>query len=380
MRRLSAALLGCLVFAGCATTTLPPVSSKDFAFESDEKILWTQSGEMEESFRKNGLLFEDAALDAYLDGVAAKLAPREIGGRVSFRIRVVKNPHLNAFALPNGAVFIHTGILSRMENEAQLATLMAHEMTHTTHRHAVKKYRDVKNKSAWLATTIAISGDIGSLLGGLGTMASVTGYSRELEAEADIEGLKLVVAAGYDPREAPKLFDHMKKEVEDEKIKEPFFFGTHPRLKERIENYESLLKTRYAGVGGSASEEPFLGMAREAIYENARMDLKRGRFQAARREAGKYLSIRGEDARGHVLLADTFLQEGGEGDLQKAVAEYERAIALDPACPDSYRGLGLIHYKRGDKAAAKKSMEQYLSVSPKAPDRGYIEEYLKAVR
>jgi predicted Zn-dependent protease len=380
VRRLYAVFLGFLTLAGCATTSLPPVSSKDFAFESDEKILWKQSGEMEESFRKNGLLFEDAALDAYLDGVAAKLAPRDIGGRVSFRIRVLKNPHLNAFALPNGAVFVHTGILARMENEAQLATLLAHEMTHTTHRHAVKRYRDVKNKSAWLATTVAIGGDLGILLGGLGTMASVTGYSRELESEADLEGLKLVVAAGYDPREAPKLFDHMKKEIEEEKIKEPFFFGTHPRLKERIENFESYLQAQYAGVGGSTGVERFLGMAREAIYENARLDLRRGRFQAARREAGTYLSIRGEDARGHVLLGDSFLQEGGEGDLQKAIAEYERAISLDSACPDSYRGLGLIYYKKGDKEAAKRSLERYLSVSPKAPDRGYIEEYLKAVR
>ena len=189
MTRLVSAIVAGLLISGCATTRLPPVTSKDYAVESDEKSIWTQSGEMEEAFRKSGLLYADSALEAYLNGVAGKLAPPEASGRVAFRVRVVKNPHLNAFALANGAVFVHTGLLSRMENEAQLATLLAHEMTHSTHRHAVKSYRDVKNKSVWLATTVAIAGDVGTLLGGLGTLASVTGYSRELETEADVEGL-----------------------------------------------------------------------------------------------------------------------------------------------------------------------------------------------
>ena len=135
-----------------------------------------------------------------------------------------------------------------MDNEAQLATLLGHEMTHVTHRHLVKMFRDIKNKTAFLATlqvATAGLGPIGSLagtLGTIGTVAAVTGYSRENETEADKEGFHLVALAGYDVEEAPKLFLHLKREVEEEQIKEPFFFGTHPRLQERIDNYNVLLK------------------------------------------------------------------------------------------------------------------------------------------
>lgn len=381
MRRLvPAALAALFVVTGCATTSLPPVTSKDYAVESDEKSIWTQSGELEEGFRKSGLLYVDEVLEGYLNGVAGKLAPPEASGRVAFRVRVVKNPHLNAFALPNGAVFVHAGLLARMENEAQLATLLAHEMTHATHRHAVKKYRDVKNKSAWLAGTVAIAGDVGTLLGGLGTMASVTGYSRELETEADIEGLKLVVAAGYDPWEAPKLFEHMKKEIEEEKIKEPFFFGSHPRLKERIENFESLLEKDYAGRKGESRRDEFLQAIREVILENARLDLKKGRYAIARRGAEKYLAVKGDDARGHFLQGEIYRQKGEGGDEEKAIAEYRMAADLDPAFPDPHKALGVICYKKGEKADARDHLGRYLSLNPRAADRGYIEEYLKAAQ
>lgn len=374
-----AALAVLLLLSGCATTSLPPVTSKDYALESDEKGILKEAGEMEERIRDGGLLFTDNAVEGYLNGVAGRLVPPGTAGKVAFRVHVVKDPRLNAFALPNGAVFVHSGILARMENEAQLATLLGHEMAHATHRHAVRNYRNIKNKSAWLATAVALGGDAGMLLGGLGTMASVTGYSRELESEADAEGLKLVVAAGYDPREAPKLFDHMKREVEEEKIKEPFFFGTHPRLAERIESFEALLKSDYAGKEGGIGREQFLGAVCNVILANARLDLMKGRFAIARRGAEKYLTIRGDDAKGHFLLGEVHRQQGGEGDEEKALSEYRKAMEIDPSYPDPHERLGVICYKKGEKAEAREHLDRYLSLRPDAPDRGYIEEYRKAV-
>ncbi|MBI5342651.1 MAG: M48 family metalloprotease [Deltaproteobacteria bacterium] len=375
----SAIILATLFLCGCATTGLPPVTSKDYALEGDEKNIWALSLEMEKGLSVSGLPYADEALERYLNGVAEKLAVPETKGRIAFRIRVLKNPHLNAFALPTGSLYLHTGILAQMENEAQLATLLAHEMTHTTHRHAVKQFRDVKNKTAWLASTIVLTGAYGAVLGGLGIAAAVTGYSRELETEADMEGIKLVVAAGYDPREAPKLFEHLKKEIEEEKISEPFFFGTHPRIQERIENYETLLKTEYAGRTGISNGEAFFAATREVILENARLDLKMGRFGIARRGAEKYISIQGKDARGHHLLGEVFRQKGEKEDEEKAIAEYRKAIELDSSYPDSHKCLGMIRMKKGEKAEAKKHFERYLALAPKAPDRGYVEEYLKAM-
>ncbi|MBI5576413.1 MAG: M48 family metalloprotease [Deltaproteobacteria bacterium] len=380
MRRLVYAASAAFILAGCATTTLPPVTSKDYAVESDERSLWVQAAEMERGFSKSGFLLGDEALERYLDGVAAKLVTPQMKGRVSFRIRVLKNPHLNAFALPNGALYLHTGILARMENEAQLATLLAHEMTHTTHRHSVNQFRNVKNKSAWLASSVVLTGGYGAILGALGAAAAVTGYSRELETEADMEGIKLVVAAGYDPKESLKIFEYLKKEIEEEKITEPFFFGSHPRIQERIENYEGQLKEKYAGMTGIVNRERFITAVREVILENARLDLKMGRFGIAQRGAEKYLSIRGNCARGRHLLGEVFRQRGEKEDEAKAVAEYLKAMELDPSFPDPHKCLGMIRMKKGEKEEAKKHFERYLALSPDAPDRGYVEEYMKAVR
>ena len=66
-------------------------------------------------------------------------------------------------------------------------------------------------------------GSLADLLGSIGAMAAVTGYSRELETEADKVGLDLMVQAGYDPAESPRLFEYLKKDVKEQDIKEPFF-------------------------------------------------------------------------------------------------------------------------------------------------------------
>jgi len=378
----------CLTFIGCATTALPPVTSKGFTFEEDEKRLWRRSEEEEKILDRSGLIYEDKELEAYLNEVARRLQPPEVFTYIPFKIKVIKNPYLNAFAFPNGVIYIHTGILARMDNEAQLATLLAHEMTHATHRHAVKGFRDIKNKTAFLAT-IQVTlgglgggvGDLATLLGTVGTMAAVTGYSRDLEREADVEGLRLMVNAGYDPREAPKLFIHLKKELEEENIKEPFFFGTHPRLQERIENYETLIKTRYRDhTGGIKNTEIFLGKIYKVILDNARLDLKAGRFKFAQRGVEKYLTIKPDDARAYYLLGEIFRQRNKEGDMQKAKEYYKKAISIDPSYAEPHKGIGLIHYKEGEKQLAKKHLELYLSLSPQAADRAYIEEYIKSLQ
>jgi predicted Zn-dependent protease len=372
----------CFMITGCATTNLPPVT-KDSKFEEDEKRLWLRSEEEQKALNRSGIIYRDEDLDAYLNGIARKLQPPEVYARIPFQVNVIKNNLLNAFAYPNGAIYVHTGILARMDNEAQLATLLAHEMTHATHRHMIEQFRDVKNKTAFLATlqvTTAGLGGYGSLailLGTIGTVAAVTGYSREHEAEADREGFRLMLNAGYDPTEAPKLFLHLKKEVEEEKTKEPFFFGTHPRLTDRVENYETLLKTHSQGHQESIQNtEIFLGKIRRVILDNARDDLKAGRFKIAERGVEKYSKIESESAEAYCLLGDIRHQRGEVNDVETAKDHYQRAISINSSYPDSHKGIGLIHYKRKEKTLAKKALELYLSLSPQASDRAFIEEYI----
>lgn len=384
--RREAILLGAcgLLGGGCATASLPPVTGPNFAFAEDEKRMWSRVADAQKQLDDGGLVYKDPDLAAYLGAIARKLQPPEVLKAIPFEVAVVSSPKLNAFALPNGGIYVHSGMLARLDNEAQLATLLGHEMTHATHRHAIKGQRDLKSKAAVAAVVnttfggLPGVGGLATLLGDLGTTAAITGYSRDLEREADVVGLALMVKAGYDPAEAPKLFHELKREVEAEKVDEPFFYATHPRLAERIDTYESLLKREYANrKGGAKHEAVFLERTARVVLDDARMQLKAGRFAVAEQGAAKYLRIRPRDAKGLYVLGEVFRQRGAAGDADRAKAHYEKAIALDRTFADPNKGLGLVYFKRGEKRLAKSALEQYLALAPKASDRAYVEETIK---
>ncbi len=181
------------------------------------------------------LFIPDQELEDYLNQVAAKLRPQSAPQDLVIRVKVIKNAYLNAFAYPNGMIYIHTGLLARMDNEDQLAAVLAHELAHCTQRHALRAFRKYKGQPAILTavqhTLLKTRGlqDMAQFLGITGAMAAISGYVRELEAEADRLGIELMTVAGYNPREALFLFDHMITEIEQEGLREPFFFGSHPQ-------------------------------------------------------------------------------------------------------------------------------------------------------
>ena len=107
----------------------------------------------------------------------------------------------------------HTGLISRLQNEAQLATLLAHEINHVAGHHGILGYRSQKKKAGagiFFSIAGAVAGGWGELAGALinvGLVSSIYGYSRDLEQEADIKGYDLMLNAGYDVREMPMLFE-----------------------------------------------------------------------------------------------------------------------------------------------------------------------------
>jgi predicted Zn-dependent protease len=271
-----------------------------------------------------------------------------------------------------------------MENEAQLAALLAHEMTHCTHRHSLRVLKSLKDRPAHIAALqhslekIGMIQDLARILGVNGSMAAVTGYTREFEAEADRVGLDLMAKAGYDPKQALNLFEHLRQEIESEGIKEPFFFGTHPSVQQRIENAGLWLDAQYSdGDGGIKNSTIFRSRLNRLVLDNARLNLRIGRFFIAQRGVEKYLLRNPHDAGAHYLLGEIFRQHGRQGDTQTAIKQYAEAIKLDPSFPEPYKAMGLMHYKEGERHLAQKFFEAGLLLSPDAPDKAYIQGYLQ---
>jgi predicted Zn-dependent protease len=376
-------LMICLVVGSCSTTP-PPLPEQDLNAADDENRLWQRAAEEQAIFESSGIIYRDPALEDYLHSIADKLQPLDVRKKYNFRIRLIKDPYLNAFAFPNGVIYLHTGILSRLDNEAQLAALLAHEMTHCTHRHALRAFSGLKNQNSLILSLkqavarIASTGDLLELFGTTASMAAINGYAQHFETEADMVGLQLMAEAGYDPSEALRLFEHLRQELDTENLKEPFFFATHPQLQKRIENAKGFLeRMNPPEAQGIKNKEKFLARIHRVLFYNASLDLKAGRFRAALSGAEKYLTLRKDDPKAYFLVGEILRQRGEEEDDLRAKDFYEKAIALDPSYPDPHKAIGLIYFKGGDWGLAKRSFESSLALSPHMHDRAYIRGYLQ---
>jgi predicted Zn-dependent protease len=371
---------------GCATPPAAHVSSESDTLPAneDEKMLWQKSEAEQRVLESTGLIYQNEELEAYLNKVVAKLQPQAGRADLPIRVKVIKNAYLNAFAYPNGMIYIHTGLLARMDNEAQLAAVLAHEITHCTRRHALRAFKHFKDRRSFLTgvqqalMANKVLQKLAGNMGFTGSLAAVSGYARELEAEADRVGMELMTRAGYNPKEARSLFDHMISEIDLEGSEEPFFFGSRARVRERIDHLQSLSDDRYTrNKTAIKNTELFLAKLDQLYLDNARLDIRLGRFQAARRGVEKFLRIKPDDTRAYFLLAESYRQQGQDSDIQKALAYYNRAIILDPSFAAPHKAIGLIHYKKGQLALAKKFFESCLQLSPDTPDKAYIKGYLR---
>lgn len=362
---------------GCESTNIAPIAGTNTVLEQDEQRLWLRAGEEQAAIERSGLLLDAPALDAYLNGIVERLHADPLPGGARFRVRVLVDPTLNAFAMPTGALYIHTGLLAHMENEAQLATVLAHELTHTTHRHAVKGFRSVKNKSAFYATLVIGTSGLGSLIGGIGALAAVSGYSQDLEREADRIGFNHLVAAGYDPRESTKVFRAILAEAKRTKLKEPFFFGSHPRLQERIDNFtEFVAALPSAKLQGRIETDAFNAAVDPALARNIAADLQAGDFDGARDGAQRYLSRHPDTPAIEFLVAESHRKRNEAAATAIARELYVKLIARHPGFPDAHRSLGLVLMKDGKKTEAAAAFRRYLELNPQAPDRAYVEAFI----
>jgi predicted Zn-dependent protease len=416
--RALAVALAVAVAAGCATARVPPMGAqRPFVPEADERRLWEQAEQEEAKLQRSGKIYDDPLLEEYLGRIGDRLLPEAVkeAGGPGVRFTVFRDPTLNAFAMPNGAVYVHTGLLARLENEAQLAAILGHELAHVTNRDALRFQRDARTKvialnvlaiaaSIGVAVAAGKQAESGNVVGaavlsqtanailGLGlqlaALASINGYGRDLERQADEDGMARMVAAGYDPAEAPRVFELLKDDRGDPGRLEHFFFGNHPRLDERIATTRELLRTRYAAEarapGRVVTTPEFDLRLRTVVRENAALDIRAGRFNLARAQLDRVLAVTPQDPVAHTYYGDLFrIQSQRARDradkqalARQAIERYGEAARLDPAFPDPFRQLGFLYYAQDDRQRAREAFRNYLALRPDAPDARRIKEYL----
>lgn len=221
-------------------TAMSPEKEKAVGQEQHPKILQQFGGE-----------YDDAALQAYIDQIGARLQEVSELPDLEFTFTLLNSDVVNAFALPGGYVYISRGLLALAENEAEVAGVMAHEVGHVTARHSAQRYsRGVLAQGGVFAATIgaAILGG-GNLaktvqdLGGTGAQAYLAGYSREQEFQSDELGVRYLTRAGYDPTAMATFLEKLGEQSElarklagKEGGADPStsMFATHPRTPDRV--------------------------------------------------------------------------------------------------------------------------------------------------
>jgi len=360
-------------------------------------------------------IYEDPLLGEYLGRVAAKLSRLDAGsGGPVIKFVVLRDPTLAAFAMPEGRVFVHTGLLSRLENEAQLATILGHELTHVYDRHFIAFTRDsdstkVLNRLREMVASLgtpptaiqdsrdqyvgaAVLSRTANAILGLGlkitAISAFNGYGREFERQADVAGMAALVQAGYDPKESLKLFRLLRDEAAARGPLEAFFFGNAVRLQERFDTAQQLLRKRYGEEAKRTdlvkSTDDFEARMLTLVRENAALDTQAGRFPLARKQLDRVLKATPNDAIAHLYNGELHRLQSQRAktvaerdtEARMALESYEQSVALDPSYPDPFRQLGLLFYQQKDPARARAAFEKYLALKPDAADAKRVKEYL----
>ena len=368
-------LAAAMVFGCAATGPIRPFQNgENVKPETEGEIrLWHAAQRIESRLKRSGQIYSDPNIRIYLQGVMDRLYP-EYQGKI--KVEILKAPVLNAFALPNGAVYVNTGLIAAMENEAQMATVLAHEGIHFVNKHSALQRRNYHSTVgvSWAVALLGIP-----FLPDLISASSIFGYSQELENEADKLGYARLQAAGYDVRQAPKTFQHLALEAKANKVPEPFFFSTHPKLEKRIQHFEAL----------NAAEDPAAGRIQSETYQdhvaNLRPEVLKGKITAGKYNAvitvlthEDLLPLYGDY--GRFYLAEAYRLRDQEGDLSHAVTAYEALVSQQPGFAPVHKSLGMVYLKTHRYKKAADRFENYLELEPNAKDSAFVRQYLKQAR
>ncbi|GAB3757038.1 hypothetical protein GCM10028796_00500 [Ramlibacter monticola] len=367
--------LGAAAFAQAPAAWKSPPRFTRPALDTDEGGLWSLMDREETRLRRSPLVVRDPVLTGYLRDLVCRLGGDHCG---DVRLYVVRTAQFNASMAPNGCMQVWSGLLLRVDNEAQLVAVLGHELGHYLERHTVERLRDLKNKAA-AVTALAMFGLPGALAA-LGVAASAMGFSRDQEARADEIGMRLMRDAGYDGRQAAQIWDDLLAELKvrggDDVGKRSAMFASHPPAGDR----RDALLTLAGDGGGELGAEPLDRVLAPHRLEWLQEELRRGQFEESLELFNRKLKLNPEDAQYLYARGETLRLRGKDEDLAPSLADLQKGASLGKAPPELFRSLGLLHRTRQDGAAANAAFQKYLALAPEAGDAGLIKSYFSEVK
>jgi predicted Zn-dependent protease len=256
--------------AGCATN--PVTGRSELALVSEAQEI--QMGqEYAEQVKAQIGLYNDPALQAYVAQLGRRLAAESERPQIPWQFHVVDDAAINAFALPGGPVFITRGILTHMNSEAELVSVLGHEIGHITARHSVQQMSKQQLAGLGLGVGSILSPTVAQAAGIASTGLSVLflKYGRDAERQADELGFKYMVRENYDPRDMAAMFQTLQRTGGSSEGRLPSWLSSHPFPEDR----EAAVRQRIDSMGARANmvtnDAAFLQHTNDMVFgENPR--------------------------------------------------------------------------------------------------------------
>ena len=379
---------GCLAFAAAAGLRadeydyqVPPRFTRPEP-GTDEGGLWAFMDREEQRLKRSSFLIRNPALHSYVNGIACRLAGDHCP---EMRVYLVRTPYFNASMAPNGMMQVWSGLLVRMQNEAQLAAVLGHEIGHYLQRDSVERLRDAKSRSSFglivgMALGVAGGGSLGALAQ-MGILAGGLAYGRDQERVADRIGIALMARNGYAPAEAGRVWGQLLEEYEgakaagEEVASSNILFASHPPAEERREVLAAAAQRDWPGAARTGADEYRAALAPHRmgfLYD----EVRRRRFGESLVLFDRLLKAAPRDGQVQYFKGEAYRLRGREGDAKLALEAYRASLGMDDTPPEVHRSLGTVLRQSGDDAEATRAFQRYLELKPGAEDAELIRSYL----
>jgi predicted Zn-dependent protease len=237
------ALMACfllLFLAHCSTN--PATGKRQLAMVGEEQEI-AMGREAAQQVAQSIGLYQDDELQAYVSRLGKKLAADSERPNLPWSFQVVDDPSVNAFALPGGFIYVTRGLMAHLTSEAELVSVLGHEIGHVTGRHSVEQMSKAQLAQIGLIAGMILQPELANYgdLAQTGLGLLFLKYGRDDEREADDLGLRYLVNENYDPREMPQVFETLRRvsERETQGGRVPGWLSTHPTPENRIDRISS---------------------------------------------------------------------------------------------------------------------------------------------
>ena len=371
------------LLAGCATNPVTGQSQLMLMSEASEIQVDKQHSPFQ--FSADYGTAQDTRLNTYISRTGKTIAARTHRPNMPYNFRAVNAPYVNAYAFPGGSIAVSRGILIKMEDEAELAALLGHELGHVNARHTAQQMSKgtlaqliLSGASIAAGTQGAVWGDLTSNLGGLGASVLLASYSRDNEREADSLGMAYAVKSGYSSEGMVGLMDILNNLNKGRSSSAAVLFSTHPMSSERYNTAVQQARGQYSSSRNMPRHRDrymdhtaglrAIAPAIEGMQKGEELMAKKN-ISGAEAQFRKALKIAPNDYAANVMMAKCLTAQKRHAEAERYA---EKAKKLYPAEAQGYQLSSMSKMYQRKYSRALSDLNTYDRMLPGNPNTTFM--------